>query len=55
MADVPGPGTALGVSYHRHRPEETLLYQVVERYYPQFAALRSAQDRDLPSFCTARV
>jgi hypothetical protein len=27
--------------YARHRPEETLLYQLVERYYPDLVAVRS--------------
>jgi hypothetical protein len=26
--------------YARHRPEETLLYQLVERYYPDLVAVR---------------
>ncbi len=24
--------------YQRHRPEQTLLYQIVDEYYPAFAA-----------------
>ena len=24
--------------YQRHRPEQTLLYQIVEEYYPAFSA-----------------
>jgi hypothetical protein len=28
--------------YERHRPEATLLYQLVERHYAEFAALREA-------------
>ena len=39
-----------GVGYCRHRPEDTLLYQVVEHYYPLFAALRAEQGRALPAF-----
>lgn len=27
--------------YARHRPEATLLYQLVERHYPEFAAVRA--------------
>ncbi len=41
--------TGLGV-YCRHRPEETLLYQIIEHYYPLFAALRARQGRALPKF-----
>jgi hypothetical protein len=28
--------------YTRHRPEVTLLYQLVERYYPELVAAREA-------------
>lgn len=28
--------------YVRHRPEATLLYQLVERYYPEFVSKRPA-------------
>jgi hypothetical protein len=31
--------------YARHRPEETLLYQIVERHYPELVATREAADR----------
>src|SRR5690606_24305806 len=34
--------------YFRHRPEETLLYRLVEEHYPAFAAAREAADRPLP-------
>jgi ribosomal protein S27E len=34
--------------YQRHRPEQTLLYQLVEQYYPAFAAARAAQGKELP-------
>jgi hypothetical protein len=30
------------VDYARHRPEQTLLYQLVEEHYPAFAPLFSA-------------
>ena len=32
------PATQQGRTYKRHRPETTLLYQLVERYYPDFTA-----------------
>ena len=51
MADVleaVAPGG--GVRYRRHRPEETVLYQIVEQHYPAFAALMSDQGRELPAF-----
>ena len=34
--------------YKRHRPENTLLYQLVERYYPQFTANLAEQGKYLP-------
>jgi len=36
--------------YARHRPEATLLYQLVERYYPEFVATREAAGRLLPRY-----
>lgn len=34
---------ALGsAAYARHRPEQTLLYQLVERYYPELMGLGSS-------------
>jgi hypothetical protein len=37
-----GKDAAGVVDYARHRPEQTLLYQLVEEHYPTFAALRAA-------------
>ena len=34
--------------YFRHRPEETVLYRLVEEHYPAFAAAREAVGRPLP-------
>ncbi|MGR6826795.1 hypothetical protein ACU6S9_10355, partial [Acinetobacter baumannii] len=34
--------------YQSHRPEQTLLYQIVDEYYPAFAALM-AEHFDTPS------
>lgn len=36
--------------YARHRPEATLLYQLVERHYPAFRELRSEAGRPLPDY-----
>ncbi len=36
--------------YQRHRPEQTLLYRIVEAYYPAFAACLAAQGRELPGY-----
>jgi hypothetical protein len=44
---------AAGISpdvYQRHRPEDTLLSQLVERYYPDFAQLMAAQGTPLPTY-----
>ncbi|GBL05519.1 transposase zinc-binding domain-containing protein [Glaciecola sp. KUL10] len=35
-------------TYKRHRPEHTLLYQLVEQYYPDFIELLSHQGKSLP-------
>ena len=45
-----GVETGLGVGYCRHRPEDTLHYQIIERYYPLFEVLRAEQRRALPPF-----
>ena len=34
--------------YSRHRPETTLLYQLVAEYYPRFRYQRAAEGRALP-------
>ena len=36
--------------YERHQPEQTLLYQIIEKYYPQFLAHMAQQDTDLPMY-----
>ncbi len=36
--------------YERHRPERTLLYQLVEEHYPAFKAQLAAQGTALPGF-----
>jgi len=35
-------------TYRRHRPEQTLLYQLVERYCPEFKEILSQQGKSLP-------
>jgi ribosomal protein S27E len=39
--------------YARHRPEATLLYQLVEQYYPALLAAREATGRPLPGYVQA--
>lgn len=36
--------------YQSHRPEQTLLYQIVDEYYPAFAALMAEQGKELPGY-----
>jgi len=36
--------------YQRHRPEQTLLYRIVDEYYPQFVDLMARQGRPLPDY-----
>ena len=36
--------------YQRHRPEQTLYYQLVDEYYPAFAGLMAGQGRELPGY-----
>ncbi|GEM_PF-2529026 len=42
------PVAGNAVYYECHRPEQTLLYQIVEEYYPAFLDLLAAQGRALP-------
>ena len=43
----PGVGAPL---YVRHRPEHTLLYQLVQEYYPAFKVHLAAQGKSLPEY-----
>ncbi len=36
--------------YSRHRPESTLLYQLVAEHYPTFRDRRAAAERPLPRY-----
>jgi len=36
--------------YQRHRPEQTLLYRIIEQYYPEFTAHLAAQGTVLPGY-----
>lgn len=36
--------------YQRHRPEQTLLYRIVEEYYPAFAGHLAEQGREPPDY-----
>ena len=39
-----------GFLYERHCLEQTLLYQLVERYYPELADLMASQGRSFPRY-----
>ncbi len=44
-------GSGVGAPpYERHRPEHTLLYRIVEEYYPAFKAHLVSQGTDLPGY-----
>ena len=45
---TPGFEPEGGGGYARHRPESTLLYQIVERHYPEFLQTLGATGRSLP-------
>ncbi|MFT5677408.1 MAG: ribosomal protein S27E, partial [Paraglaciecola sp.] len=40
-------------AYQRHRPEQTLLYQLIEHHYDEFQSLLAAQGKPLPSYVQA--
>ncbi len=44
------PGFVDPPGYARHRPETTLLYQLVEQHYPAFRELRALAGRPLPDY-----
>jgi len=48
LARVAEPATA--PRYERHRPEQTLLYQLAGTHYPEFCAQLDAQGRRLPAY-----
>ena len=42
-------GAVRAGAYARHRPEQTLLYQLVEAHYPAFVEHLAARERTLPA------
>jgi hypothetical protein len=40
--------------YVRHRPEKTLLYQLVNEYWPEFQIELASQDKHLLAFITQK-
>jgi len=47
---LPKPNSA--GAYVRHRPETTLLYQIVQEYWPEFQAELASHGRHLPAYVT---
>jgi hypothetical protein len=45
MARDQGRRQPTGPAYVRHRPEQTLLYRIVEEHYPAFRDLLAQQGR----------
>ena len=44
-------GSGVGAPvYARHRPERTLFYQLVQKYFPAFKVHLAAQGRGLPGY-----
>lgn len=41
--------------YQSHRPEQTLLYQIVDEYYPAFAALMAEQGKNCRAMCNGNL
>ena len=39
-------------AYVRHRPETTLLYQIVQEYWPEFQAELASHGKHLPAYVT---
>ena len=47
---APVYGHALGhATYDRHRPEQTLLYQLIEKHYPALVEQLESQGKSLPT------
>ena len=45
------PPNSAGV-YVRHRPDTTLLYQIVQEYWPEFQAELASHGKTLPTYVT---
>ena len=45
-----GKEAAGGVCYQRHRPEETLLYELIEQHYPVLVDHLAEQGKSLPDY-----
>jgi hypothetical protein len=50
LAEATGERDGCATLYQRHRPERTLLYQIVEQHYPAFVTHMAQQARPLPDY-----
>ena len=41
--------------YKRHRSEQTLLYQIIDRHYPEFRDVMAAQGKPLPLYVQQKM
>ena len=46
LNDLPPPG----ISYERHRPEQTLLYRIIKEHWPRFQKHLERQGKQLPAY-----
>ncbi|MGQ0836634.1 MAG: transposase zinc-binding domain-containing protein, partial [Gammaproteobacteria bacterium] len=49
-AATSAPDSNAAPVYARHRPEQTLLYRIIEQHYPAFLAQRAAEEHPLPRY-----
>ena len=50
LAEASAERDGCAAPYQRHRPERTLLYQIVEQHYPAFVSHMAQQERPLPAY-----
>ena len=50
LAEATAERDGCAAPYQRHRPEQTLLYPIVEQHYPAFVAHMAEQERPLPDY-----
>ena len=50
FAGLEAGSASRGFRYERHLRERTLLYQLVEQYYPELADLMAVQGKPLPGY-----
>jgi hypothetical protein len=50
MSFVKNARSECTLKYERHKPEQTLLYQIIKKYYFQFPTQIGQPDKDLPKY-----